>query len=1301
MKVYIRLSLMFLTSIFLLLSCGSDDGGETKPTPSTQPQVFTLELLDVSLTAGDEEIVLSWKNPEHSSFKEVVICRDTSSFPSRTNEGTKVYNGNATSYVDKGITNGTKYYYSLFPIDNSNNTHTLITVSGTPADLVAPHPVSSFTAAGNDEKVVLNWVNSTSSDFEGVKIIRKTGSKPTSLTDGTEIYSGTDTNYIDAPLTNGTNYFYSIYAHDEVPNYSTEVSANAVPADTMQPDPITNFTAVSGDEEILLSWTNPSTDDFVDVVIVRNSSANPTIHTDGVQIFTGTGTSYTDTPLTNGETYYYSVFARDEVPNYSTAVSSNAIPQDVTPPAAVTGFTATSGDEEILLSWNNPTDADFEGVVICRLTSGYPSTSSEGTLVFDGTGTTTVDDNLTNNQTYYYSIFAKDEVPNYSVKADANATPIDVTPPAPVTGFTATSGDEQITLSWTNPTDADFSGVMIRRSTISYPSLPNTGTQVYSGTGNSTVDSGLTNGQRYYYTIFARDEVPNYSTGHNASDIPADTVPPSPVTNFTATGDDSRNILRWQNPSDSDFQSVVIRRATGSYPTTPTSGTHVYTGTGSDSDLPYTTGIPLTKTYTTNEDCNPTDSSYYELNIPSAVSITVTGTYNTESCCDTFYIKDGTNSVIFSDKGSGSFTEAISGNTVRFCVDSDYSVNKDGYGITAVTYNDGYKNHIDNGLSNGVTYYYSIWARDEVPLYSVVRHSSASPVDLPPDNPSDFVARAGYDRNKITWTNPTRSDFNEVVLCRKVGSYPTSHTDGPIYTGTAESYVDGSVSRGTTYYYKIFAKDVSSQYSTGVGDTATPSDENGAFLMVNSWGTTGSWENVDNGKYWMTYGAAKKVGVYTRCWNANPNYDVKAIIRLKITHPMRSDVDIELGVGGTSLATKEFISMNHTLGDLPFPNNEIHLDITEFYPDMNNNKVWVKIKDKGDSATGTIETVGLRIWTTNNYYYQGFNHGWQISTLPETTSNNTTYTYEFTSHQSVLPNMQPSPDMIQAQTVPLITGMPSQSEIDKLKQTVGVYQPGKNYNKIINGFGTGLKPPTAAEWNRIANDPNFILGVLTSKALISTQESLDHSTSIYFPPIGNQGGEGSCVAWSSGYYIQTFYMNKNRSQNISGCGYNTSPWPGYPDAAYQDKIMSPEFLYHLINEGVDGGSFYSDASEVLVQYGICTWDKMPYDDGDHTTWPDEDDFSQAPLNRGVGDVYGRSSQEYSTNINSDARVEAVVELLENDYMFSASIDADCYSNLTSHDVWTYSNIDSGGWSTNHANTIVGFKNVFDPNNPDN
>jgi YD repeat-containing protein len=194
----------------------------------------------------------------------------------------------------------------------------------------------------------------------------------------------------------------------------------------------------------------------------------------------------------------------------------------------VTGFTATPGNGQVTLGWVNPEDENFAGVKILRKTGGYPSSPSDGAVVYNGTGTGATDIGLVNGTPCYYTAFSYDAAPNYSSGVTATATPVappDTTPPANVTGFTATPGNAQVELAWSLPADADFAGVKILRRTGSYPASPSDGTAVYNGAGTGTTDTGLVNGTEYFYKAFSYDGVPNYASGATASAVPAAPTP--------------------------------------------------------------------------------------------------------------------------------------------------------------------------------------------------------------------------------------------------------------------------------------------------------------------------------------------------------------------------------------------------------------------------------------------------------------------------------------------------------------------------------------------------------------------------------------------------------------------------------------------------------------------------------------------------------------------------------------------------------------------------------------------------------
>ena len=255
----------------------------------------------------------------------------------------------------------------------------------------------------------------------------------------------------------------------------------------------------------------------------------------------GNDTSFVHAGLDSGTTYYYSAFAYDDVPNYSGAANAAGTPgMDDTPPGEVRSFGAEAADSRVTLSWLNPGEGDFRHTAVRYSTSGYPSTPLDGTAVENGsdgifTGAPASEDDfihtgLSNGLTYYYTAFTADTLLNYSNGASVYAVPADGTPPGPVTDLIAREGDGEVTLKWANPPDADLAGVRIMYSTESYPAGPTDGLIANPGgtpaPADSFVHTGLENDTTYYYSVFAMDEVPNYSTAAGIEATPYDRTPP-------------------------------------------------------------------------------------------------------------------------------------------------------------------------------------------------------------------------------------------------------------------------------------------------------------------------------------------------------------------------------------------------------------------------------------------------------------------------------------------------------------------------------------------------------------------------------------------------------------------------------------------------------------------------------------------------------------------------------------------------------------------------------------------------------
>lgn len=100
--------------------------------------------------------------------------------------------------------------------------------------------------------------------------------------------------------------------------------------------------------------------------------------------------------------------------------------------------------------------------------------------------------------------------------------------PGPVASFSVAQGDTRNVLTWINPSSAQYSATRIMMKTTGYPTGPGDGALLVEDAGGvsatrSFTHTGLTNGQRYYYTAFTYfvDASRFYSGGVSVDGAPA------------------------------------------------------------------------------------------------------------------------------------------------------------------------------------------------------------------------------------------------------------------------------------------------------------------------------------------------------------------------------------------------------------------------------------------------------------------------------------------------------------------------------------------------------------------------------------------------------------------------------------------------------------------------------------------------------------------------------------------------------------------------------------------------------------
>jgi hypothetical protein len=90
-----------------------------------------------------------------------------------------------------------------------------------------------------------------------------------------------------------------------------------------------------------------------------------------------------------------------------------------------------------------------------------------------------------------------------------------------------------------------------------------------------------------------------------------------------------------------------------------------------------------------------------------------------------------------------------------------------------------------------------------------------------------------------------------------------------------------------------------------------------------------------------------------------------------------------------------------------------------------------------------------------------------------------------------------------------------------------------------------------------------------------------------YPLPGDQGQQGSCVGWALGYGIKSY-------QERVELGWSLEP---------AEHRFSPAYIYNQLNGGQDRGLKYSAALDFIVNQGVATLARMPYNEHDFLTQP--------------------------------------------------------------------------------------------------
>ncbi len=401
--------------------------------------------------------------------------------------GTKINSVTSPNYSDTGLQPNTTYSYTVSACNNagcSPDTSSVTETTSGPPNIPSAPTFGQVTC----DSIVVNWNTVSGATYYDL------------YRGGNKIASPTSPPYTDSGLSSNTSYTYTISACATDCGCSAQSSSST--QSTTGPPGIPSTPTVSNPtcSSLTVSWS----------AVTGASSYN--LYRNGTLIQSGiTTTSYTDTGLASNTTYSYTVSAINSCGTSSQGPSGSG---------TTTGVPNTPGAPTV----SNPTCNSLQ--ISWSAVSGAASYQlfRNGVQIANPTTTSYTDTGLSSGTTYSYALKACNSCGCSSTGTNGSGTTTGIPgTPSPPSG---TPGCTSVFLTWSAVTGAS-----------SYNIYRNA-TQIGSSTTTSYTDSGLSQGNTYFYTISACNSCGCSSQSSSASvtTLSAPSTPSAPTLSNVTSG---------------------------------------------------------------------------------------------------------------------------------------------------------------------------------------------------------------------------------------------------------------------------------------------------------------------------------------------------------------------------------------------------------------------------------------------------------------------------------------------------------------------------------------------------------------------------------------------------------------------------------------------------------------------------------------------------------------------------------------------------------------------------------------------
>ncbi|MEK7295335.1 MAG: fibronectin type III domain-containing protein, partial [Actinomycetota bacterium] len=314
----------------------------------------------------------------------------------------------------------------------------------------------------------------------------------------------------------------------------------------------TSVAGTAGNAQVSLTWTAPASNggsSITDYVVESSPDGTTwTVFADG----TSASASATVTGLTNGTAYTFRVSATNAAGTGTTSTVSAAVtPRTV--PSAPTSVAGTPGNTQVSLTWTAPNNGGS------AITDYVVESSPDGTTwtVFaDGVSTaaSATVTGLTNGTAYTFRVSAVNAVGTGATSTASSAVTPATVPGAP-TSVVGTSGNTQVSLTWTAPVGNGGSAitdyVVEFNDGVSWATFAD-GTS----TSASATVTGLINGTAYTFRVSATNAAGTGATSTASSAVTPRSTPGAP-TSVVGTSGNASVSLAWTAPASNGGAAIT------------------------------------------------------------------------------------------------------------------------------------------------------------------------------------------------------------------------------------------------------------------------------------------------------------------------------------------------------------------------------------------------------------------------------------------------------------------------------------------------------------------------------------------------------------------------------------------------------------------------------------------------------------------------------------------------------------------------------------------------------------------------